>query len=77
MKKKYLSNLLCCAIMAVYLLGIHKGKIALWSGDDPEPIKVFPYSASMLPEDARKQLEAGIPINSMSELRKLAEAYLS
>lgn len=77
MKKRKLSQLLCCALLSLYLLGIHDGKIALWSGDDPEPVKVFPYSASMLPEDARKQLEAGIPINSMDELRRLAEAYLS
>lgn len=77
MKKKHLSNLLCCAMMAVYLLGIHDGKIALWNGDDPEPVKVFPYSASMLPKEARKQLESGIPIESMEQLRQLAEAYLS
>ena len=56
MKKKSLSNLLCCAMLAVYLLGVHDGKIALWQGDDPKPIKVFPYSASMLPEEARKHI---------------------
>ena len=77
MKKKYLSQLLCAAFLSVYLLGIHDGKIALWSGDDPEPIRVFPDSASMLPEEARKQLEAGIPIESMEDLNRLAEAYLS
>ena len=77
MKKKHLSQLLCCALLAVYLLGIHDGKIALWSGDDPEPIKIFPYRASMLPDDARKQLEAGIPLDSMEDLNRLVEAYLS
>ena len=76
MKKKQLSNLLCCALLAVYLLGIHDGKIALWKGNDPEPIKVFDYSASQLPEEAQKQLEAGVPINSIRELKKLAEQYL-
>lgn len=76
MKKKQLSNLLCCALLAVYLLGIKDGKIALWKGNDPEPIKIFDYSASNLPEDARKQLETGVPINSLRELRKLAEQYL-
>lgn len=77
MKKKHLSHLLCAAILSVYLLGIHDGKIALWSGDDPEPVRVFPYSASLLPKDARKQLEAGIPIESMEDLNRLIEAYLS
>lgn len=73
MKLKHLSVLL----LAVYLLGIHDGKIALWSGDDPEPVRVFPYSASMLPQEARAYLEKGIPINSMAELDRLIEAYLS
>lgn len=77
MKKKQLSNLLCCALLAVYLLGIHDGKVALWKGNDPEPIKVFPYSADQLPEDARKQLEAGMTFNSLKELRRTIEDYLS
>lgn len=77
MKKKQLTNLLCSAMLAVYLLGIHDGKVALWKGEDPEPVKVFPYSASLLPEDARKQLEAGIPIDSIKELRQLIEDYFS
>lgn len=76
MKKKHLSNLLCCAMLAAYLLGIHEGKIALWKGNDPEPIKVFDYSASQLPEDAQRQLEVGVPIKSIRELRALAEQYL-
>lgn len=77
MKKKELSQLLCCALLSLYLLGIHDGKIALWSGDDPEPTKVFPYSASLLPKDARERLEDGIPIDSMEDLNRLVEAYLS
>lgn len=77
MKKKQLLHLLCTALLSVYLLGIHDGKIALWSGDDPEPVRVFPYSVSLLPEDARKQLEIGIPIESMEDLDRLIEAYLS
>lgn len=77
MKKKILSHLLSIALVAVYLLGIHDGKIALWEGDDPEPVQVFPYRASMLPAEARKLLEKGIPIESMEELRQLAEQYLS
>ena len=76
MKKKHLSNLLCFALMATFLLGIHDGKIALWKGNDPEPVKVFDYSVSQLPEEARKKLEAGVPINSIRELRELARQYL-
>lgn len=76
MIRKIKSQLLCW-ILAVYLLGIHEGKIALWSSDDPEPARVFPYSASTLPKEARDALERGIPINSMEDLNRLIEAYLS
>ena len=77
MKKRIISQFLCCALLAVYLLGIHDGKVALWSGDDPEPETVFPYHVSMLPKEARELLEQGIPINSMEELNRLIETYLS
>lgn len=77
MKKRVMSQLLCCTLLAVYLLGIHDGKVALWSGDDPEPAQVFPYRVSMLPKEARELLEQGIPINSMEDLNRLMEAYLS
>ena len=77
MKYRKFSGLLCAALMAVYLLGIHEGKIALWSGDDPEPIKVFPYRAALLPKKEREMLKQGIEVESLDELYRLAEAYLS
>lgn len=77
MKNRILSRTLLPLALAVYLLGIHDGKIALWSKNDPEPVKIFPYSAATLPEDAQKQLENGIPIRSMRQLQKLYEAYFS
>ncbi len=77
MKYRKFSGILCGALMAVYLLGVHEGKIALWSGDDPEPIKVFPYRVSMLPKKERQMLKEGIEVESLDELYRLAEAYLS
>ena len=77
MKYRKFSGLLCTALMAVYLLGVHEGKIALWSGDDPEPIQVFPYRVSMLPKKERQMLKEGIRIETLEELYELAEAYLS
>lgn len=59
------------------LLGIHNGYIALWQGEDPEPVRVFPYRASMLPEQDQRLLEAGIPIGNESRLHSLLEDYLS
>jgi hypothetical protein len=77
MKYRKFSGLLCGALMAVYLLGVHEGKIALWSGDDPQPIQVFPYRVSMLPKKERKMLQEGIRVETLEELYALAEAYLS
>ena len=77
MKYRKFSGILCGALMAVYLLGVHEGKIALWSGNDPEPIQVFPYRVSMLPKKEREMLKNGIQVETLDELYRLAEAYLS
>ena len=60
-----------------FLLGIHEGKVALWYGNDPTPITVFPYSAKMLPVEDRKALEKGIRFESAEELKEMLEDYLS
>lgn len=60
-----------------FLLGIHNGYIALWKDEDSEPVRVFPYRASLLPERDRNMLEAGIPIESENRLHSLLEDYLS
>ena len=60
-----------------FLLGIHQGRIALWKGNDPEPYKVFPYYASMLPKAERNALKKGIYLENEEQLRKLVEDYLS
>ena len=59
------------------LLGVHNGNIALWQDDDPEPVRVFPYRVSVLPERDQALLEAGIQIESESRLHSLLEDYLS
>lgn len=60
-----------------FLLGIHEGKIALWENGSKEPVKVFPYYASMLPEPDQKALEKGIVVPDSHRLNKLLEDYLS
>lgn len=77
MKKKTITHLLSMALAFTFLLGIHNGKVALWEEDDPKPVKVFPYRASMLPKEAQEQLRKGVRIESMAELNRLVEAYLS
>lgn len=77
MKQKKLSQFLTAAILTSILVGVHNGKIALWRDDDPEPFKVFPYRASMLPDEQEEMVKKGIRVESMEELQRLMEAYLS
>ena len=77
MRKRRFAQLLCTMWMASFLLGVHDGKIALWRDEETEPMKVFPYSVSLLPDAEQERLRKGIPIESMDDLNKLVEAYLS
>ncbi|MBQ8236944.1 MAG: BofC C-terminal domain-containing protein [Oscillospiraceae bacterium] len=60
-----------------FLLGVHGGSIALWKDGSPEPVRVFPYPVSCLPQEAREALEQGIRVESIEQLEELAENYLS
>ncbi len=60
-----------------FILGSHNGNVALWKDGDPEPIEVFPYSVSSLPEADQKRLEEGIHVKNRRELIRLVEDYLS
>lgn len=60
-----------------FLLGIHNGRLALWKDEDPEPVRVFPYSVSLLPEKDRRELKKGVPVRDGTELAKRLEDYLS
>ena len=60
-----------------FLLGVHNGNIALWKDDDPQPIQVFPYCASALPQKDQEALRNGIKIDDWDDLTRLLEDYLS
>ena len=60
-----------------FILGIHRGNIALWKIGQAEPTHVFPYRADTLPEDVRDALKSGIHVETPEELEDLAENYLS
>ena len=72
-KQKIIANIMLFG----FLLGVYEGKIALWRDNQKKPMKVFPYQASMLPEEDQKRLEEGIHVDSLRELHKLVEDYLS
>lgn len=71
--KKYLAAIL----LAGYLLGIRGGHVALWKKDDPQPLRVFPWSANMLPFKIRAALERGIYVESDSDIGRLIEDMIS
>ena len=68
---------ICSMVLAGFLLGVHDGYIALWKGEDPEPIRIFPYSAELLPPEDQAALEKGIPIRSREDLTALLEDFCS
>lgn len=70
-------SLLCNIVLFGFLLGIYEGKIALWRDNKKEPLRVFPYQASMLPEADQQMLQRGIHVDSIRELYKLIEDYFS
>ena len=72
-KKKILLNFLLFG----FILGVYEGKVALWKDHQKNPIKVIPYQVSMLPEADQKALEKGIKIDSLAQLHKMLEDYLS
>lgn len=73
MKKPYAVLL---PVFLSFLLGVHDGKLALWKGNDPEPVYQFPYSASLFPEEDQDALRHGIRVED-SELIRILEDFCS
>ena len=71
------SHSIYCILCFGYLLGVYRGQIALWKEPDPKPIHIFPYSVSMLPQEDREALEKGIQADTITELTRRLEDYLS
>ena len=60
-----------------FILGVYEGKVALWKDNQKKPMKVFPYQVSILPQADQQRLQQGIHVDSLNELYKLVEDYLS
>lgn len=71
--RKILPLLLC----AGFLLGIHDGYIALWQGEDPQPVRIFPYRAELLPPADQQRLEKGIRVQTREDVTRLLEDFCS
>lgn len=74
---KHTRRIIYSVLLTGFLLGIRDGCIALWKGDDPEPEKVFPYKAELLPPEDQKRLEQGIKIENSPDLSKILEDFTS
>ena len=61
----------------VYTLRDYQGRIAVYEGENTQPIEVFDIFSNSLPEDEYLKVMAGVPANSESELQRLIEAYTS
>ena len=64
-----------CILCLGYLLGVYRGQIALWKDPDPKPIRVFPYSVTMLPKEDQRALEKGSRADANIELTWRLEDY--
>lgn len=59
-----------------FVLGIHEGYLALWQGDDPEPVHRFYVRAEELPPADQILLRRGLKADSAQALYALLEDYL-
>ena len=64
-------------LVLMYLLGSHKGYLALWKEGQPEPFQIFPVKVDSLPDADRSRLEKGLRARSELQLAELLEDYLS
>ena len=64
-------------LLVGFIVGSHRGYIALWRTDRTSPIMVFPYPVSSLPLCDQQALNRGIRIEDGTELAQLLEDFLS
>lgn len=70
-------HILYYMVLLGYTLGIHRGCLALWVDDRPEPERVFACRVETLPDPDQELLEQGIHAESIPELIHFLEDYLS
>ena len=77
MKQKKASQIRLCALLWSFLLGVHDGRLAMWQDDDPTPCKVFPCPILVLPKTVQQQLKNGIRLDTIEDVNRLLENFLS
>ncbi len=61
----------------IYTIKEYDGKIAVFKNSDTSPMTVYEAYTSLLPEQDRKKLKAGISVDNTTDLQKIIEDYTS
>ena len=77
MKNQFLKKLLPIALMLTFFVGVHNGRLALWKNEDPTPCKVFPCPIILLPTKVQEQLKYGVRLETIDDVNRLLENFLS
>ena len=75
MKQKHIRWTAALAVM--FLLGNHKGYLALWKEDRPDPYQIFPVKVESLPPSDQESLARGIRARSEQAQAGQLEDFLS
>ena len=77
MKNSLRKIILPMALMLSFFIGSYNGRLALWKGDDPTPCKVFPCPIILLPQKVQDQLKYGVRLDTMDDVNRFLENFLS
>lgn len=72
-----MNKLLRLLLLLLLVLGSWEGRVALLDTGTGQPLRVYPYSLSSLPEADQLSLASGIPVTNEQELARMLEDYLS
>ena len=73
MRKNHLVGLVLCL---GFLMGIYRGRIALWYNGEQSPSYVLPIPVFILPQEDKNALAQGIRFDSIEDLKGLLDQYL-
>lgn len=77
MKYSFPKTILPIALMLSFFISSYNGRLALWKGDDPTPCKVFPCPIILLPQKVQDQLKYGVRLDTMDDVNRFLENFLS
>ena len=64
-------------MLFAFILGTHKGFLAVWKQGENNPCHIFSLKTNSLPQADQEFLNKGIPAPDLNALSRLLEDYLS